>query len=460
MMRSGGLLLALVLAASAADTHKPQLDKETQETLALASSVPPEMQAAVLVHLIESGRVPSIDDQRFLLTQAFESAERSQEPVPLDIAPGVGPDTHAVFRSRASALKLDALSLEARILNALLTIDRPLARQLFARVMLPARNAPVCSDPYLPDPSAYFATAAQVAQLTYSPQEKKDNLHLQFLTSLVNRANSTSELAAFAESLTAIALEPWQTELIAGSLGTRMEAAPVDFRSFLHSRERLVAQIRSVAARSGNSGMLEVLARAYRKLVVTQLGSPCADLAGLTAREQFNNEFGEIVRPVALEEIHAAKMGDPVKADPYFDTDSAKKIVDAFARLRNDANGRPRSLAERNSTEFRHEFTSFVRDFGAWKPEGDNVDILHQKMAVFGGLLELAVNPEDRDRLVQQAVSFLNSSAAQRDTPAEWLWQAKALARSAGTDAGKVWASLAASGNPALVLFSRFQGSL
>src|SRR5215471_18818900 len=147
---------AVLLAAALANAAAPP-NKETEALLALARTAPPEIFADSIVKLVESGKITGVDAQKTLLESAFAAAGQAREPIRLIPLPGLGPD------NRASDLQLDVLSLQTRVLRALLTVDRALAREKFSSITRPHLDVQVCEDPLIPDASSYYAAAGAIA---------------------------------------------------------------------------------------------------------------------------------------------------------------------------------------------------------------------------------------------------------------------------------------------------------
>src|SRR5579872_2909981 len=135
MTRFAAFLAAFTICSFGADSpirsKLPPLPSDIETMVATARSAPPEIFADAIVRMVEGGRIPNIEWQKILLQEAFTSAQQAHEPVRLIAAAGLASDTRASFRARAGDLQLDALSLEARVLKALLTVDRSMARQMF-----------------------------------------------------------------------------------------------------------------------------------------------------------------------------------------------------------------------------------------------------------------------------------------------------------------------------------------
>lgn len=94
-------------------------------------------------------------------------------------------------------------------------------------------------------------------------------------------------------------------------------------------------------------------------------------------------------------------------------------------------------------------FADFLSGFAAWKPSGSSLDVFHQRATVYRALLQLMPPGEDRDRIVELCVTFLATSEAEKQSPAEWLWEARALVEIAP----EMIRSFRNSGDAGLVLF-------
>jgi len=84
-----------------------------------------------------------------------------------------------------------------------------------------------------------------------------------------------------------------------------------------------------------------------------------------------------------------------------------------------------------------------------WNPSGADVDVLHKRATVIKVLLATNLSDDDHARIVRLGVELLASSGAQRQNPAEWMWQVKSLAGAIGPSASDLFR---ASGTPALLV--------
>jgi hypothetical protein len=178
------------------------------------------------------------------------------------------------------------------------------------------------------------------------------------------------------------------------------------------------------------------LGGAFRRFVVNQLtASRCAPDLALP--------IDHLDPPISEDEARPAKRKDSYMiAQTYFGADIARQIGDKLMAYRAAEDGRKALL------------TDLLRDFAAWRPEGSAADVLHQRATVLRALIESTPRGEDRDRTLNVAAAFLQSSPAERETPAEWLWEARTLVEQAGADSRKLIAAFRSSSNVSLSLYA------
>jgi len=424
----------------------------------LARAGSPEVFAEVVVRLVESGRIPSKELQVDLLTDAFSAASASHQAVRWIAIPGIPGDNHAAYVARGSELKLDALSLESAVLKALITVDPAKARILFQSVPHPTVDARPCEDPLIADVSAYYEIAGELAQSAFTPEEKEKNQNAQFLLTALAGAHSPSEMAPFARSLSSVALTPSQLELLLGALGAKLQSFAPDYRPFALTLGNLQQELDGLIRQAQAQGVsTDSIVQGVRSYLVTQLTGPrCAEeLLGETpsAVAWFNDGIRGALGPITDDEMKPSKRGPMAKMDPFYTSSDEKHILDEFTRLRSTASGGLQRADLRSSTEWRRLLADLLRDVSSWQPSGSSIDAFNQKANALLGLYQQAPPGEDRDRILSTFLAYLQSASAERQNPAEWLWQVKLLAASAGPDGNKMARAFQDSGDVGLVLY-------
>jgi hypothetical protein len=411
----------LTIALAAGDEPKPKvvLALDVQTVVDLARSAAPEVFADAVVRLIQAGRIPQREAQIELLDQAFAIAADAVEPVRLIALPNTPPDTRELYRARAADLGLDVLSLQSRILRELLTVDPARAGAHFAAVQHPSLAPRPCADSLVADASVYYELAAAIAQSSFSAEEKKQEAHAQLLASLLTGVISPNELAPFARSLSTVALNSPEWALLGAAFAARLETMAPDYRPFALSFDALQAEIGTLEEITRS----EQLPQAFRKYTVSQLTAPrCSP---------------DIAIAFDPKDLKPAKHDESFQTtDPYFSSGDAKRIGE-----------------ELRSVQAGARFDDFLRDSLAWDPAGSDADVLHQRATVFGALIQLLPPGADRDHVFDLASTMLASSEAQRQNPAEWIWQMRHLVEIAGAEAAKLYATFRESGSAALAVY-------
>jgi hypothetical protein len=399
---------------------------EPARKLELARKAPPELFADTVIRMVERGELPPSS-----LVEAFDAAKQAKEPVRLMAMPQAA-DGRPALREAALRAGLDALSLKARVVALMAKTDAGKAREMFESIDRPALGARPCADPMIADDSAYFEMAGKLAGLN--------------AMAVVGPGNSPGELASLVKLIRMDkALTPDEFRLLAGALTGKMQTAAPDYRAFTMTAEELWPELDGLMARAREVGVpAEDLAMGARKLAVTQLSSPrCHEEFGeaMGFVDWFNRGFGKRLGPIGLEEVVARGDLGPVQSESYFRFGSGKELAENFQKLRSAA-GKP---------EWHDKLAEIVRQFAEWKPEGEEIDIFHQRITVLHGLWQLIPASEDRGWLLARVLEFLNGNAIEREYPAEWLFQVRAVLDSAPAERAKLLAAFRESGDAGLV---------
>jgi hypothetical protein len=400
-----------------------------QSIVDLARGTAPEIFADTIVKLVESGKIPQRELQIELLEDAFQAAGSATEPVRLSAIRGTPPDTREIYRSKAGELGLDAISLQARILKNLLTVDRAKARELFGQIAHPSLDPRPCEDALVADIAPYYDIAAAIAQSAFTPAEKEVGAHAQFLAAGLTGAKSPGELAAFASTIENVTFTPAQWETVVAALSQKLLTVGPDYRSFavsIYALQGAVFRLNEFG-RANHLGAVEGLSASLRKYENAQMTAP---------RCSPDIETGE---GLTDEESKRVERRGTIQPQMYFDSGDAKAMGD---RLKSIASAPPPD-----------GLSEFLAAFGLWTPSGSEVDVLHQKATVLKALLQMKLSTTDHERVSMLWVDLLASSGAQRESPPEWMWQVKSMTGAAGFNPAQMAEAFRASGNPGLLVY-------
>jgi hypothetical protein len=454
---------ALLIAPLRADDDKPRpkLPDAVQSVVDLARGTAPEIFANTIVKLVESGKITQRELQVELLEEAFQAAGSAVEPVRLVAIPGTPPDTREIYRSKAGELGLDAISLQARILRNLLTVDRGRARELFDQVAHPVLDPRPCEDALVANVDPYYVIAGAIAQSAFTAEEKERGAQVQFLVGLLTAAKSPGELAAFAGAIENITFTPAQWQVLLVVLSEKLEKISADYRSFAVSFNAMQGAV-SRLAEFGRASQVNVdgLIGSFRKYLVAQMTAPrCQPDIPIAI-----GEMSWFQPSLSADEMKPSERRGSVKTQAYFDSGDSKEMGERLKTITLRPNGNEvfDSLLSRQT--FVRAFadpdvlSDFLLTFALWNPSGADVDVLHKRATVIKVLLTTNLSDDDHARIVRLGVELLATSGAQRQNPAEWMWQVKSLAGS--IDVGASASDLfRASGNPGLLVYLASSGT-
>jgi hypothetical protein len=170
----------------------------------------------------------------------------------------------------------------------------------------------------------------------------------------------------------------------------------------------------------------------------------------------------EFKEQLTEEEMTPSSRGADIATHLYFDTGDAKDIGDKLLDMRSKGGGRVAGQLQEDghfkilgiappSIEVQNGIGDLLHDFMLWQPRGSDADALHQKATLLIALLQMTARIDDFPKVASMAVSFLTTSGAQKEAPAEWMWQVKSLASAGGA---KMLDLYRASGNPGLVVYA------
>src|SRR5262249_3273024 len=119
---------------SKASANEEKKAAEIETFITYAQSAPPEFSADLLIQLVESGEIKDAKRRQDLLVDAFYTATKAKEPVKLIALPGSAVDSREGYRATAATAGLDTLSLQSRVIRALMPLNKKKARQLFSEI--------------------------------------------------------------------------------------------------------------------------------------------------------------------------------------------------------------------------------------------------------------------------------------------------------------------------------------
>ena len=443
--------------ASAAEQKPAKLPPEIQQAVGIAMAAPPEFAAEALLRLVEGGNVAGVELKRQLVETAFGLAGRAQHPMRLVAIPGTDADTPTGYEGRALRLKLDAVSLQSRAIEAMLNLDKNTARNLYERFVR-TKPAPLnCDVALVPDLSDYYAMLSRLAQSVYNGADNEKNSRVAFVQTTIDQMTSHVEVAPVANMIASLEWSPSQFEIVSGAFVAKLSSLAPDDRSFSFSSHEIESAIAGLNGRAASYNTRpERISEAYRSYIVAQLKAPRC----LTAQPL--ELFGESVRsglaPLTGDEMRTKRFEGEPKLETYWQSAESKQIFAECLKLRTGPEGAPLPESLRNNREWKRQLSDFLTLLADWRPtaEKSESDYYHQRAIVYEALLELTPPGDVRSRVLDEFVGFLKGSNLQSQDPVQWFWHARStLNRIRPTqpeEARRMLNAFAASGNVVLSL--------
>ncbi len=425
------MLAALPLLLLMAEANHPHLalPPAYDELARLAQSAPAAIAADTWLWIAESGNVSNKDAKKDLIEHAFAVAASAQLRMPFR---GSAPDTPAGMLVAASKLGLDALTLQSRAVVDMIALDPRRAREMFQGIGTPEVKPLSCSDRAVTEVGAYYAALGALISSAFTREERARGDAAGLLIGVLSRIGSPVELTPALKLAAAAGRTPDERASVLSRLASILETLSADDRTYSLTIDALSA---------ATPAELKPALAKYRE---RQGGATHCQAPGQTA----SASIGGAQAPAAQEQ-----------EDAYWQTPTARHILELGQRLRFSPGNIALSAAERSTPEWKQRLTEFLDQVDAWPAAGERseTDYFNERAIVYEALIELMPVGADRDKVIDAFASFLSGSDAQRTAPATWYMHAHTAVervRRSGGDTSALFKAFAESGNPALTLYA------
>ena len=445
------ILLGVALNASAQLRERPKLTAEIEALRNAAPGAPPELAADILLKLVERGLVPSTPDRLELIEQAFQFATAAKYPFAQIAAVDKARNTDSAPGLRAGALEhgFSAIGLRCRAVRAALPLDKAKAVQLFEQITLGPFPALTCRDALVPSLNEYYATLREVALNGFTLEQRRKGRHLQLVETAVRSAVIPGQLEPLAKL---VAEYPGFIPAFAASLKL-MDADPRSFGAATLGLGQVVVNLSEHLHSDGGSTI--PLADAFRSFMTKHLqGVVCEETLDpkrrITMEANVNKSVstaaeGKEIAPFLTNELKPRSVDGPAVVVAAWQTGRSREIMAQYKALRfgtkeqqDEYNKRDRRkdgmthfLPEdlRQTPAWEAKAWDFLNELDRWnknhtEPEGD---FFHQLSLQYGGLMDIVPPGPLLNTVFQAYISFLKSSALERESPPEWLLHVQRL---------------------------------
>jgi hypothetical protein len=343
------------------------------------------------LRIAESGKLADRNARRELIEHAFQLAVSAKFPVRMEGLRGTTTDTASGSLSQAYALKLDVLSLQSRAVLDMLPLDPSKARELFGEIVKPTLAPLTCDDALVYEPSDYYPALLAVVNGTFTPKEKAKEEHVNLLLDALAQVTSPSQLAPLAGAIQSAAVTAEQRQILWARFGGLLENMQPDERSFAVSLPALMS-----------------------------LGVPQIQ-AQITKFQQKNHGCETDIAASSNPSAPAAKTSAP-KLDRYWQSGTAKQLLQAGQKLRFRSSNELLTDADRATPEWQQQLSDYLNLIADWTQDEQESDAVfyHEKCIVFTALLDMVPSGPQNDTILADYVDFIGNSGLYQQSPAEW----------------------------------------
>ncbi|MCX6622363.1 MAG: hypothetical protein NTY38_15095 [Acidobacteria bacterium] len=411
-----------LLAVFAAADGAPERSEKIRQLVDSARSLPPEFAADVALRLADSDAIQEKAWKLELYEAAFQLAGAARAAGPGKLAYNL-PDSRQRFEGLAAGLGLDRASIQLRAVLGILRQKPGRARELFAQVTVPAPTKLTCADALVSDPGIYYETLGKIFEQAYTPEERAEQEPVRMLLAAVQSASSSVQLAPLAKALLAIRVTQQQRELLTGAFAARLGQANDDDRTYNYAlvEQQFAARMNGLIERAGASG--QALADTWKAFSGRQ--EKATRCQGVLNEQTFKMPLGDMTAAASLnpDEKLPNKPELALHVKPYPADEDARKLTELVRGLWISSAGQLMSPEQKQEAEWRSKALDAVSAVDGWQPaSSDNaVDVFHEKLALYRGLLQAGAGPELQERVLQSYLNSLCGSGIQSDRPAEWL---------------------------------------
>jgi hypothetical protein len=174
-----------------------------------------------------------------------------------------------------------------------------------------------------------------------------------------------------------------------------------------------------------------------------------------TQRAILSARLGALPEGLRTNKGHACDSGP--KLDRYWQSPTAKQLLDAGKNLRYLLNGRPLADADRSTPEWQEALADYLNLMAGWTQDQSesNAVFYHEKCLVYTSLLDLVPPGPQSDKILADYIDFVGNAGLYQQSPAEWFSEPNSVLDRSQAIAGQHYKVLDAfqhSGNPVLML--------
>ena len=438
---------------------------EIENLLSRARSLPAEFAIDVLLRVEKSKRVDKqwrkeILEEAFTLTTSVQNDLR-ENGIPF---PDTAADTRAGYRSLASALSLDSLSLRSRIIEEMLSIDQSVALRMLNETSpkLPFKTRS-CAAQTEYDVSDFYRVIAKIARTVYDGKQIQEGERVQFILPYVEGMSSPAQIQPLTSLIISLGLSQKESFIISQAFANALKKINVDDRSFSAAliRNTSTSSVLQLVSLYRNTGVpYNQILSEYRSYLQRHFQAVRCDESVKYLEQQIQEiNYAYPDNLFSIDESKPLKVEAAPLSKPYFQSSHASALLTELRDLRGYDDDEPAVREPHTSLSWQEKMLDFLRRLEAWDGGGetDEADYFHQKCILYKMLLRIAPAGAQAEQAVFSYLKLLNNSKVITESRVEWLWQVNELIRhlneKSGDERMRLLNLLASSKNPVLQVY-------
>lgn len=396
-----------------------------------ARSVPPEFCADVIIRVVESRKINDKQTNIELLKEAFEQTNQAQLKGKKTVFKSINIDTRVGYLDKAYELNLDTISLNCRIVNALLELDKNIAKEYFSKISITSfiKESLSCKDLAVYDVTAYYETAKKIAEQCFTKKEIEQGFRERFIEEQIVNITSAVELSHVAKLIISFNWSPLDLEILLGAYSNKVDHLITDYRTFIASEllYRVTESIHNLASYCEKKQVAsKYLVKSYREYLVSNLSQKtCFDINEKLIAELIFRANSRLFRanPIILKDLALEHEETFIEDPPFFSSEKSKLISSQIRKLYANTQQNRTTDNTNKEKDLEEAYSEFVKIFRNWKAsdEPTEEDYLHQKATIYQNLIEIAQTEKQKDELLYEYLLFLRDFKLENISRAEWF---------------------------------------
>lgn len=440
------MILATLTSAAqipSKESKRPfQPPRVVQDVLLQARLSPPETKVDTIMRIVQSNKEADLAWRRELLEEAYIASGDVKNLSRRKVVrvKGVSVDTHAGYLSYAYDLKLDRLSLLARVIKQMVTIDKARARLMLIEMNGRLGIKPIgCQEVLVYDVADIYGALGTVAKSAFTKTEIADGVRALFLASWLENIESPTQIGPALDLLKEFASLRTEKYFLFTALARGINRNFRDDRSFTFvlEQQRLLSKISLLTGGTEDTAK-SYLRAAFRDFLSKNLGdSRCSDNA-ISSKDELPRYLAEANllfpdKPFIVDDIVTSDLLDNPKVSNYWQSGISRKLSAQLRGLRFNSTAETLSASFKPDEEWQGRVTAFLENLDSWRASDDEPesDVFNQKAVLYRTLLRMiSESAAIKKSVFRSYVRFLNGSPMQKENFIEWYLHVSQLVTS------------------------------